>query len=77
MEGDPPVTVQRHRYARAWDVFLVVAGVIVAYLTTDPAAKAVLADLGGWATLGIGLANILINRLPPLLKALPPVEPPR
>jgi hypothetical protein len=71
------MTVQRHRYARAWDVFLLVAGLIVTYLATDPQARAYLADLGGPATIVIGLANLLINRLPPLLKALPPVEPPR
>lgn len=59
--------IDRRKLARAWDVFLIVAGTIVLYLSTDTEAKAYLAELGGPVTIGIGVLNILLNRLPALL----------
>lgn len=70
-----PQKLNRRKLARAWDVCLILAGLLVTYLATDAEAKEYLASLGGPVTLGIGVLNILLNRLPPLLRALPPVDP--
>lgn len=61
----------KRRLARAFDVFLIVAGPIVAHLATDPEAGKVLAPLGGWVTSAIGVLNILLNRVPAALRAMP------
>lgn len=56
--------IDRRKLARLWDVFLIAAGAIVLYLATDTDAKAYLAEMGGPVTIGIGVLNILLNRLP-------------
>lgn len=63
--------IDRRKLARCWDVFLMVAGVVVAQLAADPDSREWLASLGGWVTTAIGVANVLLNRLP----KLPPDEP--
>lgn len=65
--------IDRRKLARAWDWFLVAAGLIVAQLAADPDAREWLGSLGGWVTTVIGVANVLLNRLPKLPKA--PDEP--
>lgn len=59
--------IDRRKLARCWDVSLMVAGLIVAQLATDPDSRAWLASLGGWVTTAIGVVNILLNRVPKLL----------
>lgn len=63
--------IDRRKLARAWDWFLVASGLIVAQLAADPDAREWLGSLGGWVTTAIGVANVLLNRLP----KLPPAEP--
>jgi hypothetical protein len=60
--------IDRRKLARAYDVALVAVGAVVAYLATDPDARAALAEFGGYATMAIGVANVLLNRLPKLPK---------
>lgn len=54
----------RRKLARYWDVLLIIVGQIVALLASDPDAREYLAQFGGWVTTGIGIVNILLNRLP-------------
>lgn len=56
--------IDRRKLARAYDWTLVAVGAVVAFLATDPEARAALAELGGYATIGIGVANVLLNKLP-------------
>lgn len=63
---------RRRKLARYWDWTLVAVGAVVAYLATDPDARSALADLGGYATMAVGVVNVLLNRLP----KLPPEDPP-
>lgn len=56
--------IDRRKLARLWDTTLIVAGLVVAQLATDPDSREWLASLGGWVTTAIGIANVLLNRLP-------------
>jgi len=60
--------LNRRKLARAWDYGLMVAGLVVAQLATDPDARAWLGQLGGWVTTAIGVTNVLLNRLPRMPK---------
>lgn len=73
---DPVKLARQRRVQRYYNLALIVAGAVVQYLATDPDAKEYLAQLGGAATVGIGLANLFINRLPALLHAVDPKLPP-
>ncbi len=63
MKIDPTL---RRKLARAFDWSLVAAGLVVAQLASDPDAREWLGTLGGWVTTAIGVANVLLNRMPKL-----------
>lgn len=65
------MTIDRRKLARAFDWGLIAAGMVVAQLAADPDAREWLGSLGGWVTTAIGVANVLLNRLP----KLPAVDP--
>ncbi|MEG3182704.1 hypothetical protein [Novilysobacter erysipheiresistens] len=56
--------IDRRKLARLYDWSLVAVGAVVAYLATDPGAREYLAEIGGFATMAIGVVNVLLNRLP-------------
>lgn len=68
-------TTDRRTLLRYWNAFLLIAGLLVSWLATDPDAREFLATLGGPVTFGIGLLNLLLNRVPAALKVLEDGEP--
>ncbi|MFC0677512.1 hypothetical protein ACFFGH_06565 [Lysobacter korlensis] len=59
--------INRRKLARAWDWGLVALGGVAAYLVTAmPALAPEMGKAGPWITVGIGVLNVLLNKLPKL-----------
>lgn len=59
------MSINRRNLARAFDWLLVTIGMSVAYLVTAmPALAPTLGKWGPVVTVGIGLANVLLNKRP-------------